>query len=368
MRKHFLFAIIISCVVLLVGLRAQDTSALPPEAQKEFDRGLAAAEQKQWDLAVRHFADAQKSARTSPQVLFNLGLAYGKAGHLLPGIVWLHAYLAAVPQAANADAVRKEITRLEVAQEAITASIIQQASDAASHLEMMRLARLEDVCEMQAASGDLEGAIRNQPQGRGIYETKGHLWEHYLISKAMAGDAQAVLDGLDKVRPDLAVQSGVRGRTSDEIREVENTAKCIVLNHLFHYQAEDAKDWDGASATIDKISQVGLWPETSIRTSRESLDSFRKFSSNRWDALFRWLNLAPGQSQPTVCDIDLDLETALRQALVPPVGTTDVSSWREDGGIVRNLLDVVDRRTQCWNTIQAADRALAWQASHPLTK
>jgi tetratricopeptide (TPR) repeat protein len=113
-------------------LRAQNT--LPPQAQAELDRGLAAAEQKQWVLAIKHFAEAQNTAKTSPQVLFNLGLAHDKAGHELAALAWLQAYLAAAPRADNANAIRKEIVRLDVATEAKINTLAKLAMDAANKM------------------------------------------------------------------------------------------------------------------------------------------------------------------------------------------------------------------------------------------
>lgn len=93
---------------------------LPPDAQAEFDQGLAAAELQAWPIAIKHFDAAEEKLRYSsgPQfyapLYFNLGLAHDKAGHELAAIAWFWRYLGTAPDADNAAAVRKEIVSLKV--------------------------------------------------------------------------------------------------------------------------------------------------------------------------------------------------------------------------------------------------------------
>ena len=86
---------------------------LPDKARQAYERGLIAAEQEAWEVAIQCFTEAQKAAEREPRVLYALGLAHAKAGHKAEGITWLRAYLDAAPQAPNAGAVREEIARLE---------------------------------------------------------------------------------------------------------------------------------------------------------------------------------------------------------------------------------------------------------------
>ncbi len=165
-KTVLLLALFIFSVYLLV-LPANgqgQTSALPPEAQKNFERGLAAVQQQEWGLAVRYFTEAEKAAPTSPAILFNLGLAHAKAGHELAAVLWLHAYLAAAPQADNAAAVRKEITRLEVATEAKIAKIFKAALEAAEKIldQAARSNTLDWIAMYQAYAGDIEGARQSK--------------------------------------------------------------------------------------------------------------------------------------------------------------------------------------------------------------
>lgn len=179
--------VLLCCVAASALLRAQNT--LPPQAQAELDRGLAAAEEKQWDLAIKHFAEAQNTARTNPQILFNLGLAHDKAGHELAALAWLQAYLAAAPRAPNADAIRKEIARLDIATEAKINTLAKLAIDSANKLPGPsgdKAYVLGYLAEVYEAIGDFHAAyaawLAYQPKGR------ARALRDHAISLAASGD------------------------------------------------------------------------------------------------------------------------------------------------------------------------------------
>lgn len=66
-------------------------------------------------MAIRLFNEGHKAAPDSAVPLLNLGLAEAQLpGHELRAICWLEAYLATVPDAANAPAVRKQIASLKL--------------------------------------------------------------------------------------------------------------------------------------------------------------------------------------------------------------------------------------------------------------
>lgn len=99
-----------------IGSRAQTTvgPALPPKAQAAVEKGVSAAKQAQWDVAIRYFNEARQVAPESPVPLSNLGLAEAQLpGHELRAICWFEAYLALAPNAANAPAVHQQITTLK---------------------------------------------------------------------------------------------------------------------------------------------------------------------------------------------------------------------------------------------------------------
>lgn len=99
-----------------IGLCAQTRggAALPAKAQAAVENGVSAAKQAQWDAAIRYFNEARQAAPESPVPLSNLGLAESQLpGHELRAICWFEAYLALVPNAANAPAVHQQITILK---------------------------------------------------------------------------------------------------------------------------------------------------------------------------------------------------------------------------------------------------------------
>lgn len=154
-------------LILLVGFpvptHAQTAKApLPIAVQKDFDKGIAAARQQDWGLAVKYFTQASNSLKypKHPSVLFNLGLAHGKAGHELSAIAWLHAYLAAEPRAPNSREVRKEISGLQVAAEAKVNKILQAALHAIDALdnELDRQKARFKVAEALVEVGDFKRA------------------------------------------------------------------------------------------------------------------------------------------------------------------------------------------------------------------
>ena len=162
MKKCRSIAALILALAMLavwVGVSAA-ADEVPAPAREAFERGLAAAEQQQWGLAVRYFGEAQKAAPTTPGILFNLGLAHGKAGQELPAIAWLQAYLARTGQPVNADAVRKEILRLEIAPEGKIARVMQQAL-AANAAAAAAAGKSSPKASELATIGDVDAAIRS---------------------------------------------------------------------------------------------------------------------------------------------------------------------------------------------------------------
>ena len=357
MTRNLIYTLVICCLALPGLMRAQNT--LPPDAQKAFDLGSAAADQKQWDLAIRYFNEAQKLAPKNPRVLFNLGLAHDKAGHALTGMVWLHAYLAASPKAANAEAVNKEIARLQIANDTTVAKLIQQAIDASRLLTPPSPVTQDwyntaywiqtSFPEAFASSGDIESAVKIYDRAKDSNGIRlSNLWGSYLISRASAGDVQAALDGLNHA-PLLP----------------ENPFNSMVREVIYNYQLEMG-DWDGANTTVDQFLQLGQ------NYSHEDVDKLRKAEPERrnWNALDKWLGLSSDMKQSNFgCPEDLDLEAALRNVDIPPTYFKgDATKWREQAGIAKNLLKIASDLESCSEQIQRTERSLAWQANHPLAK
>jgi tetratricopeptide (TPR) repeat protein len=98
---------------------------LPPEAQQAYDKGLLAAQQQDFLLAIRYFEEARKAVPNNANILFNLGLAESKVpGRELRAIAWFGAYLALQPNAPHAAAVKKQINALDVKRESKVKQLI----------------------------------------------------------------------------------------------------------------------------------------------------------------------------------------------------------------------------------------------------
>lgn len=130
---------LLTCLVSLSFLlsfpaQAQTTAPapLPPDAQLLIDKGVLAAKQQDYLLAIRYFQDARKLSPQAPEIYFDLGLAESKIpGRELRAIAWFGAYLAANPNAQNAAAVKEQIDVLDVKSQSNISHLIQTAQDAA---------------------------------------------------------------------------------------------------------------------------------------------------------------------------------------------------------------------------------------------
>ena len=100
-----------ACLLTVTPLHAE----LPPEALAAMNKGVLAAKQQEWEIAIQSFQEARKAAPNAPELFYNLGLAESKIpGRELRAISWFGAYLAANPSAPNADAVRDLVAGLQI--------------------------------------------------------------------------------------------------------------------------------------------------------------------------------------------------------------------------------------------------------------
>jgi hypothetical protein len=168
-------------LVLLAGMLVGSSAvAAPPqvepprhqlaEAAKEpLQRGLIAAQQQDWKLAIRYLTDAEKADPDAPEILFDLGLASSKLpGYELRSMAWFQAYLVADPGAPNAKAVRSQLLTMEIGFESKIDKILEQLESVATVIQANRMAFLGTVPEhiipdLAAAHnflGDTDGAAR----------------------------------------------------------------------------------------------------------------------------------------------------------------------------------------------------------------
>ena len=127
--KKLLYSSVGGCLLLLSSIVFAETASteFSSEAKGMLDRGMAAAKQQEWVMAVNYFNKAQKLSANRPEVLFNLALANDKAGDReLIALAWYRAYLASTPDAANAKQILDRTVALEIAYEAKVRKMIRR--------------------------------------------------------------------------------------------------------------------------------------------------------------------------------------------------------------------------------------------------
>jgi hypothetical protein len=190
-------------------------STLSPEAEKAFQRGVLAAQQSQWTVALRYFEEARKTAPSQPQILFNTGLAESKlSGRELRAIAWFRAYLAASPGATNEKAVRELIEGLEVRVEGTIEKILREARDLAVKIpdRFERNYTLGEIGKRQAATGDVQAAKETVAR-----ITPGFTSGPSTVAEALAeaGDvasARQMLEAISSDDPDHITRSSAYSR------------------------------------------------------------------------------------------------------------------------------------------------------------
>ena len=174
--------------------------SVPPvsEAQTAMDRGLAAAKQKEWELAIKYFSEAQKAAPTSPRALFNLALANDKhGGRELLALAWYHAYLAAAPDANNAAQISTRLTQLEIKVEANVGKLITRAQKAARSMDDYLL-NSDAALRTEVAKSSIEFARRltgKEGEKKMIAELRQHYRDKHGAEPYLAiAEAQAKIE------------------------------------------------------------------------------------------------------------------------------------------------------------------------------
>lgn len=172
---------LLSAIALLVTVATATAHAeeLSPTAREPYLKGMNAAQQQDWALAIGYFTEAQKADPEAPEIWFNLGLAESKLpGYELRAVALFKAYLLADPGAPKAAAIRKQIAILEAKFESKIGKILDQ-------LEFFLLLRKSETAN--GFTADVQQARRGVESQTGWDLAKGR----YFL-----GDTSAALDGL----------------------------------------------------------------------------------------------------------------------------------------------------------------------------
>lgn len=210
---------------------AQQTEALPPAAQQALDKGLAAAKQEQWTIAIQSLDQARQLAPKSPIILFNQALAESRVpGRELRSIVLFHAYLAAAPNAANGAAVKDQIGSLQIKVEGTIQSLLDQAKDITPKLSTAsnwgysdQLTALDDLAKMKARIGDIDGAKQIAGTCKQPLTWQSKTWEESYASQCLLHivTVQAELGDFDGARAtaDQAAQAEASRVMNDDMMQ-----------------------------------------------------------------------------------------------------------------------------------------------------
>ena len=218
------------------GAPVATSAPLPPEAQDALKKGIIAAQQQDYLLAIRFFQDARKAAPKAPVIYYDLGLAESKIpGRELRAIAWFSAYLAANPRASNAAAVKDQIDALDVKNQGNLAHLIQTAQDAASKIPPPKsTAGLIAASEIWADTGNVAAAvecaklIQDDPVS-GTRE-RNRSFAYIAEVQAKAGDVAGaqlttgLIHASDSKSEDMSDTAGPRDEARAAIAEAQATA------------------------------------------------------------------------------------------------------------------------------------------------
>ncbi len=297
LRKSITVLVFLSA--LAVPFMAWAAGELKPEAREPFDKGMAAVEEQQWLVAIGYFERAQRIDERAPQILMNLGLAESMIpGRELRSLAWFRAYLAAHPNAPNANAVRKECTKLEVRIESAVRKLAEDVRrfipqlkgsgpeiEPGRRLNSARSVAYYKVAEALAMAGDFAGAKQTarmvqDPSGleqdygcknlgesswcdENRFGAQDTLLARIVEEQAEARDFAGALDTLRLIKrkpaPGVAADSGVlrayetlalAQAKAGDFTEAQKTIETIPEKNVFGQESLDRK------FGLEKISKI----------------------------------------------------------------------------------------------------------------
>jgi tetratricopeptide (TPR) repeat protein len=170
--------------------RQRQEDLFSADGRAAYQRGLAALQAKQWDLAIKHFREIEMGQRPYPPLLRALGLAYAGAGHEAVAVAWLQAYVVADPRASDAPAMRAELGRVEAAGQGKVRDLLEQALAAIESLpdELAKDRELWVLAHFTASAGDITRALEIERRKRGERASppnEAGLWADYAQGLAL---------------------------------------------------------------------------------------------------------------------------------------------------------------------------------------
>ncbi len=252
MNHHSFNRVALIAALLFAFAIGQSRAELPPEAQEAMNKGLQAAKQQEWIIAIQSFQEALKSAKDAEdvpgsfynQLFYNLGLAESKIpGRELRAIAWFGAYLAANPSAPNAAAVNDFITGLKIKNQGSLFRLIKTYNDAAKHNSRDDHIPFdfESIAGLWAKAGDMPAAMK-------IADSFEDSW-HKIEARINIAEAQAKTGDDAGARETLASAT----RTADLIQSA--LTKGHLLRDIAEAQAKIG-DSTGAKETLASAART----------------------------------------------------------------------------------------------------------------
>jgi hypothetical protein len=247
---------------------------LPPEAQEAVHKGVLAANQQDYLLAIRYFQDARKTAPQSAEIYYDLGLAESKIpGRELRSIAWFGAYLAAYPNAPNATAVKDQVDALDVKSQSNISRFIAKLQDQvrqspASFAPLTKYMGI--VARLWVFAGDEPAARKLAAAFNRDADAKNDIWAAISLAQF-----QEALGGFDWIQ--MADRLSDALKTADLIKNAVAKNKCKILeqDNLVLVQ-KIAGNISGAQSTVESMSLElkGLDPGD-IDTYSDTVDDAR---------------------------------------------------------------------------------------------
>ena len=285
-------------VVISFFAVAQSHAEMPPAAQEAMKKGVIAAKEKEWEIAIQSFHKALDIVRKAeiwprpPEIFYNLGLAESKLpGRELRAIAWFGAYLSIATNAPNKAAVNDFITALQIKSEGNISRLLNSLLDAANQIpkhydhrsilndqspivESARIPALEEVAKRFAQNHNIKKALDIAYAGSldyKLYESEMSRVMQQVIAYGEAEDIGEARNFINKLeshtsRAELYMAIASKEVGLGEFAKAHNDAKaaiksgdepwnCItcLCNVLFdiakaQYQSGDKKECSGTIA------------------------------------------------------------------------------------------------------------------------
>ena len=240
------FLIILSFPISSIAQEAN----LSVRTQEAITKGLSAAKQKDWGSAIKYFKQAQEQAPFYPPLLFDLALAYDRAGGKeLSSIAWYKAYLILYPEDTNAKQINQRITELGSMVKAETNRFISKAKESVSLLHKKDATPIyRNIIFAQAYLNDLSGAVATAHSVSGHVAYKEPVYSsvaEILSSKGQVEEAKRLAEEIKELGKQ---QDATDGLISPYWVKKEDE----VLTQIFWGRVE-AKDNKGAEDAINSI-------------------------------------------------------------------------------------------------------------------